>query len=81
MDRKGGKENVEVSRRMNIRKSSMEYAKIEKEIMDRTRNKRNSLWIVTIIEGKIGGKPGRVRPRTPFLKQFMEDTGIGTRWE
>jgi len=38
-------------------------------------------WITTIIEGKIEGKPGRERPRTPFLKQLMDDTGIGTYWE
>jgi len=42
---------------------------------------RNSPWITTIIEGKIEGKPGRGRPRTPFLKQVMENTGIGTYWE
>lgn len=42
---------------------------------------RNSPWITIIIEGKIEGKPGRRRPRTPFLKQLMEDTGIGTYWE
>jgi hypothetical protein len=42
---------------------------------------RNSPWITTIIEGKIEGKLGIGRPRTPFLKQVMEDTGIGTYWE
>jgi len=30
---------------------------------------------------EIEGKPGRERPRIPFLKQVMEDTGIGTHWE
>jgi len=39
---------------------------------------RNSPRTTTIMEGKIEGKPGKGRPRTPFLKQVMEDTGIGT---
>jgi len=30
---------------------------------------RNNEWITTIIEGK----PGRGRPRTPFMKQIIED--------
>jgi len=37
---------------------------------------RNNSWITTIIKGKIKGKPGRGRPRTPFIKKLMEDTGI-----
>lgn len=37
----------------------------------------NSPWI-TVMKGKIEGKPGRGRPRISFLKQVMEDTGIET---
>jgi len=29
--------------------------------------------VTTIIEEKIEGKPRRVKPRTPFMKQIMED--------
>jgi len=36
---------------------------------------RNNEWITTIIEGKMGGKAGRGRPRTPFMKQIIEYTG------
>jgi hypothetical protein len=54
----------------------MQYVKTEEEIMYRIRI-RNSPWITTIIEGKIERKPERGRPRTPFLKQMMEDTEIG----
>jgi len=32
---------------------------------------RNNEWITTIIEGK----GGRVRPRTPFMKQIIDDIG------
>jgi hypothetical protein len=32
------------------------------------------------MEGRIAGKPERGRPRTLFLKQVMEDTGIKTYW-
>jgi len=40
---------------------------------------RHSRWITTVIAGKIEGKPGRgERPRTPFMKQLMEDIGIKT---
>ena len=42
---------------------------------------RNSPCLTTILEGKIEGKPRRGRPRTPFLKQLMDDTGIKTYWE
>lgn len=41
----------------------------------------NSPWITVITEGKIEGKPGRRKDRTSFLKQVMEDTGIGMYWE
>ena len=36
---------------------------------------RNNEWITTIIEGKIEGKAGRGRPRTPFMKQIIDDIG------
>jgi hypothetical protein len=36
---------------------------------------RNNEWITAIIEGKIEGKAGRGRPRTPFTKQIIEDIG------
>lgn len=39
---------------------------------------RNSPWITAIIEGEIEGKPGIGMPRALFLKQVVEDTGIGT---
>lgn len=31
-----------------------------------------------MIEGRVDVKTGRVKPRTPFMKQEMEDTGINT---
>lgn len=34
---------------------------------------RNDEWITIIIKGKIEGKSGRGRPRTPFVKQIIED--------
>jgi len=36
---------------------------------------RNNERITTIIEGKIEGKAGRGRPRTPFMKQIIDDVG------
>lgn len=36
---------------------------------------RNNEWITTIIEGKVEEKAGRGRPRTPFMKQIIEDIG------
>jgi len=35
-------------------------------------------WITTIIEGKMEKKAGRGRPRTLFMKQFIEDVGKTT---
>jgi hypothetical protein len=34
---------------------------------------RNNEWITTIIEGKIEGKAGISRPRTPFMKLNIEE--------
>lgn len=39
---------------------------------------RNSPWITAIVEGEIEGKPERGRINPLFLKEVMEDTGIGT---
>jgi len=33
---------------------------------------RNNEWVTTIIDGKMEGKVGRGRPRTPFVKQIVE---------
>lgn len=38
---------------------------------------RRKAWIGHVIRKK----PGRGIPRTPFLKQVMEATRIGTYWE
>lgn len=43
--------------------------------------KRNSPWTTSIIEGKLEGKPGRRRPRTPFMKKVMEDDRISRTHE
>lgn len=42
---------------------------------------RNSPLITTEIEETIKGKPGKGRPRIPFLKQVIEDTGIVIYWK
>lgn len=49
--------------------------------MDRTLNKKIVLRITTITVGKIEGKAGRRRPRTPFLKRVTNDNGIRTYWQ
>jgi len=36
---------------------------------------RNNKWITTIIRGKVDGKAGRGKPRTPLMKQIIEDIG------
>lgn len=41
----------------------------------------NHGWIATIIEGKMVGKAGRGRPRTPFMKRIAEVVGKPTRKE
>jgi len=38
---------------------------------------RRKAWIGHVIRRK----PGKGRPRTPFLKQVIEDTRIGTYWK
>lgn len=45
----------------------MEYNQRKEEKMDRIM--RNNEWIPTIIEGKAGVG----RPRTPFIKQIIQD--------
>jgi len=39
---------------------------------------RNNEWTTTIMEGKVEGKAAWGRPRTPFMKQIMEDMGRTT---
>lgn len=39
---------------------------------------RNNPWIITIMEGEIEGRPGRRRPKSPFMEQVMKDTRIQT---
>jgi hypothetical protein len=68
--------NDEVFRRMNTQKSIWNTLRLRKKVWI-GHVIRNSPWITTIIKGKIEEKPGRGRPRTPFLKQVMEDNGIG----
>lgn len=55
----------------------MEYAEIEKKSMDRILYKEQSLDNCNN-RGEIEGKPGKRRPRIPFLKRVIEDTGIRT---
>lgn len=66
--------NEEVYLRMNEQKA------IWKTIKERRKKwighiMRNNEWITTIIEGKIEGKAGRGRSRTPFMKQIIDDIG------
>jgi len=67
--------NDEVFRRMNTQKSIWNTLKLRRKAWI-VYVIRNSPWITTIIEGKIEEKPGRGSPRTPFMKQLMEDTRI-----
>ncbi|KAL4135344.1 hypothetical protein QTP88_006959 [Uroleucon formosanum] len=66
--------NEEVYLRMN------EQIAIWKTIKERRKKwighvMRNNEWITTIIEGKIERKAGIGRPRTPFMKQIIDDIG------
>lgn len=49
----------------------MDCTEVEVKSMNRTSNKEQS-WITIIIEGK----PGRGKPKTPFMKQVIKDIGI-----
>jgi hypothetical protein len=73
------KKNDEVFWRMNIQKSIWNTLRLRRKVWI-GHVIRNSPWITIKIEGKIEKKPGRGRSKTPFLKQVMEDTGIGTYW-
>jgi len=77
---KNKNKNDKVFRRINTQKSMWNTLRLRRKAWI-GHVIRNSPWITTIIEGKIEGKPGSGRPRTPFLKQLMEDTGKETYWE
>lgn len=66
--------NDEVFRRMNTQKSTQYTLKLRRVWIEHLI--KNSPWITTIVKGKIKGKPGKRRPKTPFMKQVMDDTGI-----
>jgi len=69
--------NEEIYLRTNNRKTLWRTIRERRKTWVRHKM-RNNEWITIIMEGRVEGKVGKGRPRTPFMKQIIEDIGRTT---